>query len=126
MTTINPGILLWSQAADWNEMLDGARRVDQLGYAHLWTWDHLYAIFGDPYQPIFEGWSLLNGWARETEQIRLGLLVGANTFRNPGLVAKTAVTLDHASDGRAIVGIGGGGVGLEHKTHRLRIRAGGG
>ena len=65
-------------------MLDAAKRVDRLGYAHLWTWDHLYAIFGDPYQPIFEGWSLLNGWARETEQTRLGLLVGANTFRNPG------------------------------------------
>ena len=30
------------------------------GYEHLWAWDHLYAIFGDPYQPIFEGWSLLN------------------------------------------------------------------
>ena len=45
----------------WPEMLDAAERVDQLGYDHLWTWDHLYAIFGDPYQPIFEGWSLLAG-----------------------------------------------------------------
>ena len=84
------------------------------GYAHLWTWDHLYAIFGDPYQPIFEGWSLLNAWARETEQTRLGLLVGANTFRNPGLVAKTATTLDHVSDGRAILGIGGAWMEPEH------------
>ena len=89
MTDVKLGILLWSQAATWPEMLDAAKRVDRLGYAHLWTWDHLYAIFGDPYQPIFEGWSLLNAWARETEQTRLGLLVGANTFRNPGLVAKT-------------------------------------
>ena len=90
MTDVKFGILLWSQAASWNEMLDAAKRVDRLGYAHLWTWDHLYAIFGDPYQPIFEGWSLLDAWARETEQTRLGLLVGANTFRNPGIVAKTA------------------------------------
>ena len=80
-------------------MLDAAKRVDRLGYDHLWTWDHLYAIFGDPYQPIFEGWSLLDAWARETERTRLGLLVGANTFRNPGLVAKIAATLDHVSDG---------------------------
>ena len=84
MTDVKFGILLWSQAATWSEMLDAAKQVDRLGYAHLWTWDHLYAIFGDPYQPIFEGWSLLNAWARETEQTRLGLLVGANTFRNPG------------------------------------------
>ena len=121
MSNVKLGILLWSQAASYAEMLDAAKRVDRLGYAHLWTWDHLYAIFGDPYQPIFEGWSLLNGWARETEQTRLGLLVGANTFRNPGLVAKMATTLDHASDGRAILGIGGAWMELEHKAHGIEF-----
>ena len=127
MSDVKLGILLWSQAGTWHEMLDAARRVDRLGYAHLWTWDHLYAIFGDPYQPIFEGWSLLNAWARETEQTRLGLLVGANTFRNPGLVAKTAATLDHVSDGRAILGIGGAWMEEEHTAHGIdfgtRLRA---
>ena len=37
----------------------GHARSTGSGYAHLWTWDHLYAIFGDPYQPIFEGWASL-------------------------------------------------------------------
>jgi alkanesulfonate monooxygenase SsuD/methylene tetrahydromethanopterin reductase-like flavin-dependent oxidoreductase (luciferase family) len=124
MSEIKPGILLWSQAASWNEMLDAAKLVDRLGYAHLWTWDHLYAIFGDPYQPIFEGWSLLNAWARETEQTRLGLLVGANTFRNPGVVAKNATTLDHASGGRAILGIGGAWMELEHQAHGIDFGTG--
>ena len=124
MSDIKPGILLWSQAASWNEMLEAAKLVDRLGYAHLWTWDHLYAIFGDPYQPIFEGWSLLNAWARETKQTRLGLLVGANTFRNPGLVAKNATTLDHASDGRAILGIGGAWMELEHQAHGIEFGSG--
>ena len=91
---------------------------------HLWTWDHLYAIFGDPYQSIFEGWSLLNAWARETEQTRLGLLVGANTFRNPGVVAKTATTLDHASNGRAILGIGGAWMEPEHRAHGIEFGTG--
>jgi alkanesulfonate monooxygenase SsuD/methylene tetrahydromethanopterin reductase-like flavin-dependent oxidoreductase (luciferase family) len=124
MTDIKLGILLWSQAASWPEMLDAAKRVDRLGYAHLWTWDHLYAIFGDPYQPIFEGWSLLAAWARETERTRLGLLVGANTFRNPGLVAKTATTLDHLSDGRAILGIGGAWMEPEHRAHGIDFGTG--
>ncbi|MFL5652276.1 MAG: LLM class flavin-dependent oxidoreductase [Chloroflexota bacterium] len=124
MSDVKPGILLWSQGASWTEMLDAAKRVDRLGYAHLWTWDHLYAIFGDPYQAIFEGWSLLNAWARETEQTRLGLLVGANTFRNPGLVAKNATTLDHTSDGRAILGIGGAWMELEHQAHGIDFGSG--
>ena len=122
--TLNLGILLWSQGATWPEMLDAAKKVDRLGYEHLWTWDHLYAIFGDPYQPIFEGWALLHAWARETERTRLGLLVGANTFRNPGLVAKLAATLDHVSDGRAILGIGGAWMELEHQAHGIEFGSG--
>jgi alkanesulfonate monooxygenase SsuD/methylene tetrahydromethanopterin reductase-like flavin-dependent oxidoreductase (luciferase family) len=124
MSDVKLGILLWSQVAAWDEMLAAAKLVDRLGYAHLWTWDHLYAIFGDPYQPIFEGWSLLNAWARETEQTRLGLLVGANTFRNPGVVAKTVTTLDHASGGRAILGIGGAWMEPEHTAHGIEFGTG--
>jgi alkanesulfonate monooxygenase SsuD/methylene tetrahydromethanopterin reductase-like flavin-dependent oxidoreductase (luciferase family) len=124
MSDVKLGILLWSQAAAWDEMLAAAKLVDRLGYAHLWTWDHLYAIFGDPYQPIFEGWSLLNAWARETERTRLGLLVGANTFRNPGVVAKTVSTLDHASGGRAILGIGGAWMEPEHTAHGIDFGTG--
>jgi alkanesulfonate monooxygenase SsuD/methylene tetrahydromethanopterin reductase-like flavin-dependent oxidoreductase (luciferase family) len=124
VTDLKTGILLWSQAAGWPEMLDAAKRVDRLGYDHLWTWDHLYAIFGDPYQPIFEGWTALAGWAMATEKTRLGLLVGANTFRNPGLTAKTAATLDHISGGRAILGIGGAWMEPEHTAHGIEFGTG--
>jgi alkanesulfonate monooxygenase SsuD/methylene tetrahydromethanopterin reductase-like flavin-dependent oxidoreductase (luciferase family) len=108
------GILLWSQATDWDSFERSAIRIDELGYEHLWTWDHLHAIFGDPYQPIFEGYMTLAAWAKVTRRARLGLLVGANTFRNPALVAKMAVTLDHISGGRAILGIGGAWFETEH------------
>ena len=118
------GILLWSQAASWPAMLDAAKRIDRLGYDHLWTWDHLYAIFGDPYQPIFEGWTSVAAWAMATERTRLGLLVGANTFRNPGLVAKSATTLDHISGGRAILGIGGAWMEPEHRAHGIDFGSG--
>jgi alkanesulfonate monooxygenase SsuD/methylene tetrahydromethanopterin reductase-like flavin-dependent oxidoreductase (luciferase family) len=119
LADVKLGVLLWNQATGWAEYEDAARRVDQLGYDHLWAWDHLYAIFGDPYQPIFEGWMTLAAWARATSRVRLGLLVGANTFRNPGLVTKLAATLDHVSDGRAILGIGGAWFELEHAAHGI-------
>src|SRR6266508_5805131 len=105
MTNLKLGILLWSQAASWQEMLDAAKRVDRLGYDSLWSWDHLYAIFGDPYQAIFEGYTTLAAWSKVTTRARLGLLVGANTFRNPGVVAKMLTTIDHACGGRAIAGL---------------------
>jgi alkanesulfonate monooxygenase SsuD/methylene tetrahydromethanopterin reductase-like flavin-dependent oxidoreductase (luciferase family) len=124
VTDLKTGILLWSQAATWPEFVDAAKRIDRLGYDHLWTWDHVYAIFGDPYQPIFEGWAALSGLAMATERTRLGLLVGANTFRNPGLTAKLAATLDHISDGRAILGIGGAWFGLEHQAHGMDFGTG--
>jgi alkanesulfonate monooxygenase SsuD/methylene tetrahydromethanopterin reductase-like flavin-dependent oxidoreductase (luciferase family) len=52
--------------------------------------------------------------AKATTNVRLGLLVGANTFRNPGVVAKMLTTIDHASGGRAIAGIGGAWMEPEH------------
>ena len=72
------GILLWSQATEWAPFEAAARRVEELGYDSLWTWDHLYAIFGDPYQPIFEGYTTLAAWARVTSSVKLG----PNSWRN--------------------------------------------
>jgi alkanesulfonate monooxygenase SsuD/methylene tetrahydromethanopterin reductase-like flavin-dependent oxidoreductase (luciferase family) len=124
MPDLKYGVLLWNQATDWPGYIDAARRLDKLGYDHLWAWDHLYAIFGDPYQPIFEGYTSLAAAATATPRIRLGLLVGANTFRNPGVVAKIAATLDHVSSGRAILGIGGAWFELEHTAHGLEFGTG--
>ena len=117
------GILLWSQATGWDDFERAATRIDELCYEHLWTWDHLYAIFGDPYQPIFEGYATLAAWAKVTRNARLGLLVGANTFRNPGLVTKLVTTIDHISGGRAILGIGGAWFEQEHTEYGLEFGA---
>jgi alkanesulfonate monooxygenase SsuD/methylene tetrahydromethanopterin reductase-like flavin-dependent oxidoreductase (luciferase family) len=124
MTRLSMGVALWSQASDWPNFLDAAKRVERLGFDHVWTWDHLYAIFGDPLQPIFEGYTALAAWAQATERIRLGLFVGANTFRNPGLAAKTLVTIDHISGGRAIMGLGGAWFGTEHRAYGLDFGSG--
>lgn len=123
MTDFRFGIMLASQAATWPDMLAAARRVDRLGYDHLWTWDHLHAIVGERLQPIFEGYVVLGAWAAATERTRLGLLVGANTFRNPGVVAKSIATLDHVSNGRAIAGLGAAWFEYEHAAHGIDFGA---
>ena len=93
------GLQLWSQQTDWAGFRDAALAAEDVGWDSIWTWDHLFAIFGPWEQPTFEGWSVLAGLAPITKRVRLGLMVGANTFRNPGLTAKVATTLDHLSDG---------------------------
>jgi alkanesulfonate monooxygenase SsuD/methylene tetrahydromethanopterin reductase-like flavin-dependent oxidoreductase (luciferase family) len=124
MTDLKLGINLWSQASDWPTFLEAGRRAETLGYDHLWTWDHIYAIFGDPYQPIFEGYTALAALAQATDRIPLGLFVGANPFRNPGLTVKCATTLDHISGGRAILGIGGAWFEAEHQAFGIDFGAG--
>jgi alkanesulfonate monooxygenase SsuD/methylene tetrahydromethanopterin reductase-like flavin-dependent oxidoreductase (luciferase family) len=112
--TMRFGAQLWSQQATWPEWRDAALAAEAGGWDSVWTWDHLLAIFGPWEQPIFEGWSVLAALGPITDRIRLGLMVGANTFRNPGLTAKLATTLDHVSGGRAVLGIGGAWFEREH------------
>ena len=59
-----------------------------------------------------------------TKRTRLGLFVGANTFRNPGLVAKAVTTIDHICDGRAILGLGGAWFEPEHRAYGLDFGSG--
>ena len=67
---------------------------------------------------------MLAGWSQVTSRATLGLMVGANTFRNPGLTAKLAVTLDHLSGGRAILGIGGAWFEREHEAFGIDFGSG--
>jgi alkanesulfonate monooxygenase SsuD/methylene tetrahydromethanopterin reductase-like flavin-dependent oxidoreductase (luciferase family) len=124
VSTIELGIQLWAQNTDWPSYLAAARRVDELGYDHLWTWDHLLSAVGDPDRPVFEGYSTLAAWAAVTTNVKLGLLVGANTFRNPAIAAKTIATIDHISGGRAIMGLGGAWHVREHAAFGVDFGSG--
>ena len=125
MHDLKLGVLLWNQATDWPSYIDAVRRIERLGYAHLWAWDHLYAIFGDPYQPIFEGWETPERVGDgDRASSRSACWSGANTFRNPGLVAKLATTLDHIRGGRAILGLGGAWMEPEHTAHGIDFGSG--
>lgn len=124
MSSIRLGALCWNQYTDWASLLKAGRRADRLGFDTLWTWDHLYPIIGSWEGPILEGWTVLTGWAMATERIRIGLMVGANTFREPAVTAKIATTLDHVSNGRAILGIGAAWFDREHTAFGLQFGEG--
>ena len=121
---IRLGILAWNQYTDWPALRDVGVLVDELGYDSLWTWDHLYPIVGSPDGPMFEGYVTLAAWAALTKRVTLGLMVGANTFRNPALVAKMATTLDHVSGGRAYLGLGGAWFEGEHTAFGIPFGSG--
>jgi F420-dependent oxidoreductase-like protein len=121
---IKTGALAWNQYTDWQSLEDVGRAVDDLGYDSLWTWDHVYPIVGDHRGPMFEGYLTLAAWAKVTQRVTLGLMVGANTFRNPALVAKMVTTLDHISGGRAYLGIGGAWFETEHTAFGIHFGSG--
>jgi F420-dependent oxidoreductase-like protein len=121
MSDVRLGALCWNQYTDWPSLLAAGIRAEALGYDSLWTWDHLYPIVGSSDGPIHEGWLTLAAWAQATSRIRIGLMVGANTFREPALTAKMATTLDHISGGRATLGIGGAWFEEEHAAYGLEF-----
>jgi alkanesulfonate monooxygenase SsuD/methylene tetrahydromethanopterin reductase-like flavin-dependent oxidoreductase (luciferase family) len=100
------GALCWNQYTDWQSFLEIGKHAERAGYHSLWTWDHLYPIVGSEDGPMFEGYMTLAAWAMATQSVRLGLMVGANPYRNPALVVKMVTALDHISGGRAYLGIG--------------------
>jgi alkanesulfonate monooxygenase SsuD/methylene tetrahydromethanopterin reductase-like flavin-dependent oxidoreductase (luciferase family) len=124
MNEIRLGALCWNQYTDWPSLQEAGIRADRLGYDTLWTWDHVYPIVGSADGPIFEAWLTITAWAMATQHVRIGLMVGANTFREPALVAKMATTLDHISNGRAILGIGAAWFETEHAAFGLPFGSG--
>jgi F420-dependent oxidoreductase-like protein len=123
-TAVRFGAAYWIQRTDWPSLRDACLAAEQAGFDTLWLDDHLLADEGDWHDVKLEGWAALAALAPLTTTARLGLLVAANTFRNPGLTAKLATTLDHISNGRLILGIGGGWFEREHDAFGVDFGSG--
>jgi F420-dependent oxidoreductase-like protein len=94
----------------FEKLSDIAQTAESSGFDTVLVMDHLHQIrgVGPPENWMLEGNAILCGLAARTERVNLSLLVGATTYRNPALHAKTTTTLDIVSGGRAVHGIGAG------------------
>lgn len=94
----------------WPETVATARRIEAMGYDHLWVYDHLsWRRYRD--RPWHATYPWLTGIAAVTERIRLGTMVSNPNIRHPVTLAKDAMTIDHISGGRLTIGLGAGGTG---------------
>jgi len=95
-----------------------AQRAERAGFYSLWVMDHFFQISVTGHPPeaeMLEGWSTLAFAAGVTNRIKLGTMVTGVTYHHPGLLIKTATTLDVLSHGRAYFGIGAAWNEEEHK-----------
>ncbi len=94
--------------------LDDLRRLwrlaDDNGFHWCSVWDHLYSIsdLTNPASPAYEGIATMAALAAATTRVRVGCLVFCVGYRNPGVLCKAAVTIDHLSGGRVELGLGAG------------------
>ncbi len=102
------------QSMPYATLVDRWRYFEELGFDSVWDCDHFLRP-SNPSHPYFEGWTLLAALATQTTRIRVGVLVGSNTFRHPALLAQQAITIDHISEGRLEFGFGAGWFVEEHQ-----------
>jgi F420-dependent oxidoreductase-like protein len=96
------------------------RAADAFDFHGIWNYDHFYGLT-DPTDPTFEGWTTLAAMAVLIGRARIGCMVTSVTYRNPAVLAKMAVTVDHICGGRLDFGIGAGWHEEEHRGYGIEF-----
>ncbi|TDW89942.1 putative F420-dependent oxidoreductase [Kribbella pratensis] len=106
--------------AGWKDVRAAAEAADQSGLDSVWLADHF--LYRDPEGQVFgmhDSWTLLSAIAAVTSRVELGNMVLCASFRDPGLTAKMAATLDEVSGGRLTLGVGAGWHDPEYEAFGL-------
>jgi len=91
----------------YQELSQVWQKADALGFDSTWLYDHFIAL-GNSEADCLEAYATLSALARDTKQIRLGVMVTCTSYRNPALLAKITSTVDQISAGRLMLGLGAG------------------
>lgn len=118
------GAAFWINRTGWPDLRDAVLAAEAGGWDSVWLDDHLLCDEGDDLDPKLEGWTTLAALAPLTARVRLGHLVTAVTFRNLGVIARMATTLDHVSGGRFVLGLGAGWHPREHEAFGIEFGSG--
>ncbi len=108
------------QNLSFDTLVERWQLFEKLGFDSVWDCDHFNQTSNET-GPYFEGWTTLAALATQTTSIRIGVLVSCNTFRHPGLLAQQAMTVDHVSNGRLELGLGGGYTDGEHGRFGIEL-----
>lgn len=100
------------------------READELGFETIWNYDHFYGLVKNE-TPTLESWTSLAAMGVVVRRARVGCMVTGVTYRNPAVLAKMAVTVDHITGGRMDFGIGAGWHEDEHRAYGIEFPAAG-
>lgn len=112
------GVSLGVIGVDAGWWLESADRLEDAGYAGIWAWDHFMGR-GAATRPVLECWTMLALAAGRTERVTVGSFVTNVMNRHPAVLARMVGTLQVASGGRAVLGIGIGGHPAEHEAYGI-------
>jgi alkanesulfonate monooxygenase SsuD/methylene tetrahydromethanopterin reductase-like flavin-dependent oxidoreductase (luciferase family) len=115
------GIVAGQHHRSWSEMREQWRFAEVTGWDSAWAFDHFFSLRDDEMGPCLDGWTLLGAMAEMTERIQMGLMVTGLTHRNPAIMFKQAVTVDHISNGRLILGVGASWNEREHEAYGIEF-----
>jgi len=104
-------------AEKWAKTVEIAERAEALGYDSIWVYDHFHNVPRPAHEAVFECWTTIAAISQRTSRIRLGQMVGCNSYRNPALLAKITSTIDVISGGRLDWGIGAGWYENEYRSY---------
>jgi alkanesulfonate monooxygenase SsuD/methylene tetrahydromethanopterin reductase-like flavin-dependent oxidoreductase (luciferase family) len=105
------------EGVEWAQWLALAEAAEAAGLEGLFRSDHYQAIGTDSPAGSLDAWTTLAALAARTDRLRLGTMVSPVTFRPASVLAKSVVTVDHVSGGRAELGIGAGWFEREHEAY---------
>lgn len=114
------GIVVGQHNREWPELVEQFQWADESGWDSAWGFDHFFSLqAGDESGVCLDGWTLLGSMAVLTTNVQLGLMVTGITHRLPSVLFKQAVTVDHASNGRCILGVGAAWNEREHRAYGI-------